>query len=83
MLCASWAIVEASRRAAARTRAPNPSRPQVPLDDGDLGEVALGVGDRLPILHAWLLQERLRHDLALDEPDHAREYAPYAKAANR
>ena len=63
-------------RAAPEARAgdeaePDPARREVPLDDGDLGEAGLGVGDRVAVHDDRLALERLRHDLVLDQPDRA------------
>ena len=57
---------------AAHEAEPDPAGAEVPLDHGDLREVARGVGDRLAGAHGRLLDERLRHDLARNEADHAR-----------
>ena len=64
-------------RAALQSRAgdeaePDPARREVPLDDGDLREVALGARDRLAALDDGLALERLRDDLILDQADRTR-----------
>ena len=51
---------------------PDAARAQVPLDDGDLGEVALGVRQRLSGPVRRRVHERVRQDLARHDPDHAR-----------
>ena len=68
----------AALRARSRETKPSPIRPvaEVALDDGDLREVALGVGDRVPVLDERLAHERLGHDLVRDEPDHAQRSPP-------
>ena len=50
---------------------PDPAGREVPLDDGDLGEAGVGVGDRVAVDDDRLALERLRHDLILDQPDRA------------
>ena len=59
----------------------DPAGAEVALDDGDLREVALGVGDDLPVAQRRLLDERLGHDLVGDDADHA--HAPARRAAAR
>src|SRR4029079_16894166 len=53
----------------------DPTGAEMPLDDGDLRQVAARVGNRLSGPHRRLLDERLGDDLARDEPDHARATA--------
>ena len=50
---------------------PDPAGREVALDDGDLGEARVGVGDRVAVDDDRLPLERLRHDLVLDQPDRA------------
>ena len=78
-LCASCESVEPSaprRRPKPRTN-PRPTAPgaEVPLDHGDLREVALRIGDRLAAALLRLVDERLRDDLPGHEADHARRAA--------
>ena len=49
----------------------DPAGAEVALEHGDLREIPRRVGDGEPVLDTRLVHERLRHDLALDEPDHA------------
>ena len=73
-LWASWATrgERAARQARAGDEAePDPAGREVPFDDGDLGEAGLGVGDRPAVDDDGLANERLRHDLILDQPDRA------------
>ena len=74
-LCASCATVDASaprcRPGAAHEADTDAAGCKVPLDHGDLREVALGIGDREAVHDRGALDERLRHDLVGDEPDHA------------
>ena len=51
---------------------PDAARAEVPLDDRDLREVALGIGERLAGSVGGLVHERVGHDLARHDPDHAR-----------
>ena len=44
----------------------------MPLDDRDLREIALGIGDRLAAALRGLIDERFGDDLTRHEPDHAR-----------
>ena len=44
---------------------------EMPLEHGDLRQVALGVGDDLAVDDGRLLDERLGDDLVGDDPDHA------------
>ncbi len=75
-LCASCATVEAiaprSQAEAADEAEPDAAGAEVALDDRDLRQVALGVGDRLAGLQRRLVDERVGHDLAGHDPDHAR-----------
>ncbi len=48
---------------------PHAAGREVAFDHGDLREVALRVGDRMPGFHCGLSHERLRHDLILDQAD--------------
>ena len=50
---------------------PDPPGCQMPLDDGELHEVALRVGDREPVDDGRLALEQLGQDLIRDEPDRA------------
>src|SRR5207248_3141181 len=64
-------------RAALQARAadeaePDPTDAEVPLDDGDLREVAARVGDRLAVRDRGLVDEVLGHDLVRHETDHTR-----------
>ena len=51
---------------------PDPARAEVPLDDGDLREVSLRIRERFAGVRRDRLDERVRDDLAGDDPDHAR-----------
>ena len=61
---------------AAHEAEPHPAGAEMALDDGDLRQVALGVGHRLAGADARLLDERIGDDLAGHDPDHARAAAP-------
>ena len=73
MLCASWATLDASaprlQSRAGHEPEPDPTRREVPFDDGDLREVLLRARHCLPAFDDGLALERLRHDLILDQAD--------------
>ncbi len=50
----------------------DPAGAEVPLEHGDLRQVARGVGDRVAVLDGQLVLERGGDDLVGDQPDHAR-----------
>ena len=55
---------------AAHEAEPDPTGREMTLDDGDLGQVALEIGAGHAAVARQLLDQRIGHDLARDEPDH-------------